>query len=339
MTPPPIRPPRAHHNTGLWVTIFVLGGLLLLTLVILVGSVSLRSLHSATLYSERPTDEKPVLVEHVSFGHGDVKAVRIPLEGVIMRGPGAGLLGSRVDRIQHLMHQIRAATHDEAVRAIVLEIDSPGGAITPSDEIYRALCRFKESAEDRIVVAFAKDIMASGSYYAAMAADWIITEPTSIVGSIGVMIQSLNWKALTDDIGLRDVTITSGKNKDMLNPFREVNPEHVTMLQTLIDSMHSRFKGIVQESRQFQVDEMDKLADGRIFSADQALDFNLIDQIGYWDEVAEYTADSLGVETVKFVRYSRQADFFSLFSQIRVPIQIEAKFPESEPRFMYLWQP
>ena len=178
----------------------------------------------------RPEDEYPDFRERWSYGKGEVRAVRIPLSGIIVRDGAAGLF-PRPDKVEQTLRQIRAAINDENMRAIILELDSPGGAVTPCDEIYHALTRFRESREDRRVLIFTRDINASGAYYLSMAGDWIMTEPTAILGAIGVMIQSINFQELSERIGVRDTTIRSGERKDILNPFREVTPEDRKLLQ------------------------------------------------------------------------------------------------------------
>jgi len=336
MNPPPI--PKRKRNTGLWITVCILGVLLLFSVVMNLAR-SAGSAFQPMEFAKKGQDEFPSLIERWSYGRGSTKAVRIPLQGMIFRQEEAGLFGPRIDKIHELLSQIRMAANDSSVRAIILEVDSPGGAITPSDEIYRELRRFKESSENRVVIAFTRDMMASGGYYAAMSADWIIAEPTAIVGSIGVIMQSINFQQLTDDIGIRDVTIKSGSNKDLLNPFRDVNLEQVALLQGVIDSMYSRFLGIVQASRSIPEEELAELADGRIFTAEQAIEVKLIDEVGYWDDLIRQTAEMLEVEEVKFVRYQRQTDFFTMLTQGRIGLSPAAVLKWQVPQIMFLWKP
>ncbi len=290
-------------------------------------------------HDEWPEDEYPHFTDRWSYGDGDAVAVRIPVQGVILREVDGGFLMPRVDMVQSIIHQIRAARNDDAVRAIILEVDSPGGAVTPTDEIYHALMEFKRSDEDRRVVVFTKDLAASGGYYVSLAGDWIIAEPTAIVGSIGIILQTLNWRELSERIGIRDTTITSGDNKDLLNPFREVSDDQMALLQNLVDSMHRRFRGIVQEHRGLPDEVLDRVADGRIFTSADALTENLIDEIGYWDDVVARTAEVLGVESVRVVRYERRTEFWDWFMRVRSPLQWKPWMDLDTPRLMYLWRP
>jgi protease-4 len=335
--PPPLKRPASRR--GYWIAIIVLAAVLALSLMFNIGMLTgaaARSMHRAGAGE----DEFPRLIEQLSYGGGDVKAVRIPLQGMIMRIPeSSGLFGARIDRTREILHQIRAARNDDAVAAIVLEVDSPGGAITPTDEIYRELLRFKESRDDRVLIAFTRDMAASGGYYAAVAADWIVAEPTSIIGSIGVIMQSLNWKQLTDDIGVRDVTIKSGPNKDLLNPFRETSDAQIELLQDVINSMYTRFRSIVKQHRQLSDDRLETLADGRILSAGEALNERLIDQIGYWEDVVVRTRELTGVEELRFIRYTRDMDLFTLLTQVHAPWDLDIWADWHMPKMMVLWRP
>ena len=176
MSTPPSNGKR-KSRAALWVVIAVLGLGLCLSLLVNMVLFLVSSLSSTSFRMARGgQDEFPQLIEQWSYGQGRVKVVRIPIEGVIMRYADAGFFGAPVDRIQQTLNQIRAARADDDVRAIVLEIDSPGGAITPSDEIYNELMRFKNSRSDRVVTAYMRDLAASGAYYVAMGADWVMAE-------------------------------------------------------------------------------------------------------------------------------------------------------------------
>ena len=286
-------------------------------------------------------DEFPTFTEKWSYGSGDVKTVRIVVEGPIFRESEESFFGLRYDKIEAILRQIRAAKNDAAMKAIILEVDSPGGDLTASDEIYKALQDFKEDAEDRKLVVFVRNMAASGGYYVSAPADWIIAEPTSIIGSIGVIMQTLNWKGLSEKIGLTDVTIKSGTNKDLLNPFRDVSSEQVAQLQEMIDAMYQQFFRVVQTNRNIETKGLQAIADGRIFSADVALKHQLIDQVGYWEDAVAKTAELLGEKSIKIVRYERRPEFFEMLSQIRSPVSF-SRFSLSEattPRLLYLWRP
>ena len=284
-----------------------------------------------------PRDEAPKLDETWSFGGGGVKVVWIPLDGVIMRTEEEGFLTTRSDMVASILAQVCAAERDPDMRAIILEVNSPGGGVTPSDEIYNALRGFRNSRPDRRVVVFVRDLGASGAYYAAMAGDFIIAEPTAVVGSIGVIMQTMNFQGLYEKLGITDVTIKSGANKDMLNPFQPVNTNQVALLQTLIDEMQTRFRGIVAESRKLDPSTPD-LFDARIFSASDALKKGLIDEVGYWNDALARTAQLLDTGALRVVRYEPQRTFFEQLLEGKSPVVLPSLKLRS-PQFLYLWKP
>lgn len=257
-------------------------------------------------------DELPRLREVWSSGDGAIKVARIPLNGAIMLSDNGWLPGENGSAAAAL-RAIRCATVDSEVQALLLEIDSPGGGITASDVLYREVCNFKEAQEGRIVVALLGDIAASGGYYVALAADRIVAHPTTITGSIGVLMQSFNLSELTDKLGIKDVTIKSGANKDMLNPLREVSPAQLAMLQEVVDAMHTRFVRLVADHRELSEAQVRALADGRIFLADQAKESGLIDGIGYAADAEDQVAELLKDDDLRFIRYVEQPSLFDLF--------------------------
>ncbi|MCA1809017.1 MAG: signal peptide peptidase SppA [Lentisphaerae bacterium] len=325
---------------GFWLVIILLAGLLALSVF---GNLALLAGLIATAGQSQPegSDEFPAFHERPSYGVDGPKAVRIALAGIITRDAAGGLLFPGPDHVDLVLRQIRAARQDQEVQAIILEIDSPGGAITPTDEIYHALQKFRSSTPDRRVLVHVRDMAASGGYYVAMASDWIIAEPTAIIGSIGVIMQTLNWKTLSENIGIRGVTITAGKNKDLLNPFEEINPEHLAILQQIADDMHGRFAGIVRDRLGLDDDTLARLTDGRVYVATAAARQGMIDQIGYWDDVMDKLRELLDTEDVYVVRYEQPHSFASLLARMSLPDAglLSSLNRQQAPRLMYLWRP
>ena len=339
-TAPSTKPKRSGcFWAALIVLVLVLGLSLALNIGLLIGSAA-RGDGRAMQVTGRAMDEYPQFTTRWSFGRGDTVVVRIPLQGVIMREATGGLFSPRYDPVQLTLNRIRAAENDRQVRGIILEVDSPGGAVTPSDEIYNALQRFRASAEGRKVIIFSRDINASGAYYVSMAGDWLMAEPTTLVGSIGVMIQTLNWHQLSERIGVSDTTIKSGSAKDILNPFRDVSEREMNMLQHLVDSLHARFSSLVQQARGVDGTHLETITDGRIFTAPDALQAGLIDEIGYWDDVVARTAQLFGVSSVRVLRYERRPDWSDWFASVRhTEMQIPSWLDPDRPRILYLWRP
>lgn len=324
-----------------WGLIILLVLMLSVSLFLNIGLLATQFWESDDQFSgTRPADQFPEFRATWSYGEGTVRVIRIPLQGVIMRNVDGGFLMPRQDPVSATLQRIRAAQNDASIRGILLEVDSPGGAVTPSDEIYQAVRSFRMSHPDRRVVVFSRDLVASGGYYVSVAADWIVTEPTCLVGSIGTMLQTINWHALSDRLGITDVTLKSGDNKDTLNPFRETKPQELALLQTIVDQMHDRFVDIVQEERGFERSDIEAIADGRILIAPDALDAGLIDQIGYWPDAVRHMAELLNVDDVRVFRYERRMDWSEWLMTLRHPIDVRRVIPAiNGPQVLYLWQP
>jgi protease IV len=326
---------------GFWIAIVLLVFLLLLSLAANFGLfVGISMMGARNAPKVHAMDQFPQLGEHWSYGSGEIKAARIPISGIITRQDSQGFFEENsYDPVETVLRQIRAASNDENIKALILEIDSPGGDITSTDEIYEELLDFKRGGNDRVILAFVRGLAASGGYYVAMAADWIIAEPTAIVGSISVIMQTLNWKELSDKIGVRDVTIKTGGNKDLLNPFRDVEPAQLAILQEIADAMHAHFLNVVTSGRGFDPADLESLADGRIFTVKQALENDMIDQSGYWPDVMDRISEMLGEEKIMIVRFEEKTSFFERFAGIRSPFDPGAWLNLRCPRLMYLWNP
>lgn len=286
-------------------------------------------------------EEFPAMTETRAYGRpGGVKVVRIPLTGLIMLREGSSFRAA--GNAETALRSIRRATADDEVMGIILDIDSGGGGITDSDILYHELKKFKEQDSSRVVVSLMGDVAASGAYYVALASDFILAHPTTLTGSIGVIMQSYNIKDLAAKVGVKDVTIKSGENKDLLNPFHDVKPEQAAMLQDVVGVMYERFLGLVAENRHLPVSTVRPLADGRVFPAQVALDHKLIDGIGYGEDARKKMAELLKAsDGITVYRYQDQVSFFDLLARpgfgfdsvLRDWLAADA----DSPRMMYRW--
>lgn len=233
----------------------------------------------------------------------------------------SGVMSSKIDRpvfgtiddtsAPTALRKIKAAIDDESIDGLYLEIDTPGGGVTMADELHNAILRFRESSEGRFVFVHMGDLCCSGGYYTAVGADWIMARPTTLTGSIGVIMSTFNIAELARKIGITDVTIASGENKDMLNPLKPVRPEHVKILEEPVKQLYERFVGIVAEGRNLPVEVVRQLADGRVFTADDALKHKLVDSIGHEDEAIEQIK-KLADGDVRIYGYRKKNGFMSI---------------------------
>ncbi len=186
------------------------------------------------------------------------------------------------------------------IKAIILRIDSPGGGVGPSQEIYSELMKLKGS---KLMVASMGSVAASGGYYIACAADTIFANPGTITGSIGVIIEFANMKDLLEKIGLKSVVIKSGKYKDILSPTRELKTDEKALIQSVIDSIHGQFIAAVARGRNLPKEKVSAIADGRIFSGEQAQESALVDELGTLKDAIAFAAEKTGLNADSDVIY------------------------------------
>ena len=263
----------------------------------------------------KPQDEKPFRKVWLS-GRGGAKSahvLKIRLHGIIASSFERNVFSSAEDTsAPTALRKIRAATKDKSIRGLYLDIDSPGGGVTIADELHDAILRFRASNTNRFVFVHMGDLCCSGGYYAAAPADCIMARPTTLTGSIGVIMSTVNIAELANKIGLEGVTIASGGNKDLLNPLKPVDTNHVAILQRPIQQLYDRFVGIVAKGRDLPVETVRTLADGRVFSAGDALKNKLVDCIGHEADAVK-RLKKLANGDVRIYGYSDKNDIRSFF--------------------------
>jgi len=295
------------------------------------------------LGGRRPLEETTV------EGRGRAKVLLIDISNVITDTPSKRAFGlvEEESTIERVESELKRADDDQRIKAIVLRINSPGGGVTASDVLYSDLVRFKRK-HDVPVVAALGDLAASGGYYVACAADRIVAHPTTVTGSIGVILMNLNLEGLLAKVGVRNETFKAGVHKDLLSPFRGATPEERRIVQTILDSLHARFVSVVRENRP-RLDEarVAELTDGRIFDASQALDAGLVDEIGDLPAAIAAAEEAAGVTEARVVMYHRSDETreniysaaFGLPAQVNIlPLDLGA-VAGGGARFMYLWAP
>src|SRR3981189_2167595 len=222
---------------------------------------------------------------------------------ITMRGLiSTSIPGNVTDSMVHDMRSaLQQAREDKRVKAVVLEIDSPGGEVTASDEIYSAVVKTRAK---KPVVVYMDSLAASGGYYVSCGGKFLMANETTITGSIGVIIQTLNYEQLFNKVGLASVVFKSGKFKDILNGARPMTPEEKVLIQDFVMKTYDKFLGIVAKERNLPSDTLrNGIADGRILSGRDALNNKLIDGLGELDD-AYYKAKELGnAPDAKVVKY------------------------------------
>jgi len=192
-----------------------------------------------------------------------------------------------------ILEQLKRFREDEDIKAIVIRVDSPGGVVGPSQEIYREVVRTRSAKK---VIASMGAVAASGGYYVIAGADGIVANPGTITGSIGVIMEYTNFQELFQKIGLSPVVIKSGKYKDAGSPVREMTPEEERILKDFVDRLHQQFVSAIAEGRQMDLATVQKLADGRIYTGEDAKEIGLVDRIGNLEDAIDWAGELAGIE-------------------------------------------
>ncbi len=231
-----------------------------------------------------------------------------------------------------LVDEIKEHVKDRSIKAIILRIDSPGGAVAPSQEIYEEVK--KASGEKHVVVSMGS-IAASGGYYIAAPADMIIANPGTLTGSIGVIMEIPNLEGLMSKIGVKTEVIKSGKYKDMASAFRKMEKEDRDILQGVMDNVHEQFIRAVAEGRKLRVEEVRSIADGRIFTGEQAKGLRLVDEVGTLEFAIGKAAELAGISGEPEV--VSKEEHLSILDMLRsrFPKEISDIFPSVKIKFLY----
>ncbi len=299
----------------------------------------------ALLPSPKPLEEK------VLEGGGKAKILLLDLDGTISFKEESDplKLAHKPSKVAFFREALRKAEGDPEVAAVVVKINSPGGTVTASDTIYHEILRFKEKTGVP-VTAYILEVGASGGYYVASAADRIVASPTAVTGSIGVIAMRLNLEGLLSKVGVSGETYKSGPMKDFWSPLRPSTEEEKAMIQKMIGRLYGRFFEVVYASRNKMLTEAElkTLADGRIFTAGEALDAKLIDEVAYLDSAIESIKKARKLDRARVVTYVRPRTYKSnIYSEMPlgpptinlISVNAEELSLFSGLQFMYLWAP
>nr|WP_320192531.1 signal peptide peptidase SppA [uncultured Desulfobacter sp.] len=213
---------------------------------------------------------------------------------------------------QKIIEDIHWFMDDDAIKAIVLRVDSPGGGIGPSQEIYRELMK---NRDEKPVIASMGSVAASGGYYIACAAQGVVANSGTITGSIGVIMEYANIEQIVQKIGISPVVIKSGEYKDMGSPMRALKESEKQLFQNLVDELHVQFVSDAAAARNMETDVMSKLADGRVYTGQTAMKLKLVDRIGNLDDAVEWAGQIAGIEGELIPVYPK-ADKMTLFKKL-----------------------
>lgn len=300
-----------------------------------------------------PVEGKKALEETEIYREGVFsrdKIALIEISGMIRNSDSNFILNPRDNPVSVLLENLDRAACDHNVKAVILRINSPGGTVVASDLMHDEIMHFRETT-DKPVVAVMMDMATSGGYYVACACDEIVAQPSTVTGSIGVLMLMFDATGTMNKIGLRSEAITSGKYKDAGSPMRTMLPDERELFRNIVMDMYERFVKVVVEGRPNLTEEqVRKLADGRVYTANQALEAGLIDDIATLRETTCAIKEDLGLHGVRLVAYQRPYDYrpnYYANAPIQPPttnvnflnINMPASFLPRAPEFLYLWAP
>jgi len=228
------------------------------------------------------------------------------------------------------IYEIKEYVKDPLIKAIVLRIDSPGGAVAPAQEIYEEI---KKAVAKKKVIASMGSIAASGGYYIASPATKIIANPGTLTGSIGVIMEIPNVEGLMSKLGIKTEVVKSGEKKDMASVFRGIKKEERAILQKVLDNVHDQFITAVAEGRKMPYEDVKQIADGRIFTGEQALKVGLVDKLGNIEDAVQVAAELSGIKGEPVLISKKER--FSLIDLIRGPKELIDIIPSVKIKYLF----
>lgn len=285
----------------------------------------------------------------VQPGHGLFarKIALIGVEGTLANTQSGGFLQAAENPLSLFTQELQKAEDDSSVVAIVLRVNSPGGAVGTSDTMYDEIQKFRQKT-GKPVIASAQELDASGAYYVSCACNKIIVHPAGIMGSIGVIFEDFNFVGTMNMLGVQPEMIKSAPMKDIGSPFKQMTPQERAVLQNLVDDFFARFKNIVATNRQLTPDELAKVDDGRVFTGEDAVSLGLADQVGRLDDAIALAKQMANSPDASVVMYSRPGGYGgSIYADMSAPKPqanvTTLELPQSQNMlpggFYYLWNP
>lgn len=325
--PQPI-PPQPRKSSGWKIFFGILFAFSVIFNFILLFAIMAVAAFGITKRSENGFQEAAI-----QKGYKSNKVAIIRLEGVI-----------NMEMAEKFKEQIEKAKKDKTVKGLIIKTISPGGSVVASDEIHHEIMKYREKTE-KPVVAFMQGLAASGGYYTSVACDKIIAEPTTITGSIGVIMQTFSLQELVEEkLGVQPVTVKSGEKKDWPTSFKPVTEEQIEYLQQkLIQPAYNRFVNLIDKGRtDLTIEQIKELADGSIYHATEAMENGLIDEIGYIEDAIETISELAGIEKPYVFEYQERfkfADILGAEERANSILNINKNTVREmmTPELLYLW--
>lgn len=264
----------------------------------------------------------------------------VRVQGIIRGGDGGGRIAGAGAFSERIVKWLRQAQKDNSIKAVVLRVDSPGGGVTASDEIYEEVVRTRSEFGKPVVVSMGS-LAASGGYYISAPADRIYANPTTITGSIGVITMIPNYEELMDKVGVKANVVKTGQFKDMASAFRPFSEEDKALLQSVLDDSYYRFVDIVSEGRKLDRATVRELADGRIYTGRQAKTVGLVDEFGSLQDAINHAGQLVGIHgaprTVEYQPHRGIFPFMAALTGAWIPAELQALLSADARGLWYLY--
>lgn len=325
---------------------FLLGLLALITISLFIGGCGAGAFEVRIIPDNLELDETEIKRDRGMFVNDKIAVIDI--DGVMFNRPQSGFMKQGDNPVSTFLEKLDKAAADRKVKAVVLRLNSPGGSVAATDIMYHSLMEFKKKT-GKPVIASMMDMACSGAYYLACGCDGIIAQPSCVTGSIGTIMQTFSVAGTMEKIGVKAVAIKSGKMKDMASPLHDIRKEEQELLQGIIDDFYEQFLDVVKNGREgVDKNRLRELADGRVFTANQALKENLIDRIGYTSDGVAWAKEMAGINKFRTVIYHRRQSYKpNIYGSAMngsngigalVNIEIPDWLNSSGVQFLYLWQ-
>lgn len=332
-------------NAKRWIALVIALGIFGVSIIVSISMSFFESVNGAQSDLTSLTDESQE--KTLENGSLSSKIAVLEVSGTIQdNGDSSSLLGSDGYNHRTFLKNLERAKEDKTVKGIVLKVNSPGGGVYESAEIHKKLEEIKKETKKPIYVSMGS-MAASGGYYISTAADKIFTTPETLTGSLGVIMESVNYSKLADKLGISFETIKSGAHKDIMSPSREMTKEEKNIMQTMVDNSYEGFIDVISEGRGMSKAEVKKIADGRVYDGRQAKKLNLVDELGFYDDtISAMKKDHKDLKNASVISYEESFGLGSLFSmgankmfksEIDFLNMREILSQSGSPRMMYLY--
>ncbi|MFT4414984.1 signal peptide peptidase SppA [Fredinandcohnia humi] len=293
------------------------------------------------------TSDEEFIEDIVIEGKGPNKLLVLHVDGVIQDTGDDVASFFQTAGYQHrsFLKMIEQAEEDKTIKGIILKVNSPGGGVVESAEIHKKLSDFKEATKKPIYVSMGA-MAASGGYYISAPADKIFATPDTMTGSLGVIMQGINYSGLAEKYGVKFETIKSGPYKDIMSASREMTEEEREIMQSMVDNAYQGFVDVISQGRNMSEENVRKIADGRIYDGRQAKEIDLVDELGYFEDAVEAMKKDYDLGNINVVEYTANYGFGSLFSMsakklfsedIEMATLVHLLSQPTSPRMMYLY--